>query len=96
MSTPDRIPGRWNALEFGVRAGRRVARLFTVYACEVRGSKIVSAELADEPAEELALPLPRDVARDWLLLSFEDLEPAIHCDLVARLTRPVDPLGDLA
>ena len=63
------IVGRYNALE--ISGG--VARRFGVDGAALDAGAIVRAELAEEPAETLRLPLPRDVARDWLLLHFEDL-----------------------
>ncbi len=73
-------------------AGRPVARRFATYSCEYRDAEIVSAELSQEPVEELALPLVRHVALEWCWQHFEDLEPTRIAELVARLNRPTGPL----
>jgi hypothetical protein len=51
---------RHNALELAVEDGRSVARRYVVYACVMKGSQVASAEVANEPAEVLGLPLTRE------------------------------------
>jgi hypothetical protein len=92
MSTPERIIGRHNALEFGTRAGRRVARRYVVHYLEIRDGRVVDAEIADEPDEEIALPMSRDIATLWAWECFEDLGDERIADLVVQLVRPTGPL----
>jgi hypothetical protein len=92
MDPVTRIIGRSNALEIVTTEGRRVARRFAIYACCIEAGAIVSAEMSDAPVEEVALPMKRDAAREWLLAHFEDLIPERLSDLMSALTRPTGPL----
>lgn len=54
----------------------------------IEGGVIVRAEVAEEPAETLRLPITRERAESWLLEHFEDLSRPKIRELVSRLTRP--------
>jgi len=59
-------PGdRWPT-QYALEITGSVARRFAVYGAVIEGSTIASAELSEEPLEELELPLARDVAEAWL------------------------------
>ncbi len=82
------ILGRHNALSFTIYGGRPVARRYVVRGCVIEGGVIVRAEVAEEPAETLRLPITRERAESWLLEHFEDLSRPKIRELVSRLTRP--------
>ena len=81
-----------NALEIS----GSIARRYAVYGAVIDDGAIVSAEVAEEPAETIRLPLPRDVARDLMLFFFEELAPDRMRAVLDELTRPVGPRGHLA
>jgi hypothetical protein len=43
---------RTNALDITTVDGRRIARRFAVYACQIEAGAIVSAEMSRTPVEE--------------------------------------------
>jgi hypothetical protein len=78
--------------EIATTDDRRFARRFAVYACVIEADAIVSAETSAKPVQELALPMTRDAAREWVLEHFDDLVPDRLSELMSVLTRPTGAL----
>src|SRR4051812_16056209 len=89
VSSARMIIGRTNALDISGRTARR----YEVLSCIVRDGTVESAKLAEELAEEIALPLTRTSAMIYVHRYFEDFDGERMRDLVEKLSRPTGELN---